>query len=201
MVANAQKTREKTDDAKKEDKPKEDKDLSTLWNDNFSECEYSGWAVHSVFNLPVLRFNINSFTGSVKDIGTLEYFNSLGAGIAFSFGKINVKSENGSPLEQSFDRNKTITMKNIYGASLGVLFSKSDSIGGSRIIIAPNLNFQALDFQIGAGYELGTVTNTAHRWFFTLSYGIPLSKFANTGSYLLTNPTKDDKKINLKGIF
>lgn len=179
------------------------------------ECEYKGFALNTVFNLPIVRYNINSLNGKSDVLGSLEYFNSLGAGISLSFGKIRVKSESNNTLRNTFSGDKTITMQNAFGISVGVLFSKNDSIGGSRIMFAPNINLQLLDFQVGFGYELGSVANTAHRCFFTVSYGIPLTKLSGTGSYLLSNPRSMSRKaarqakksgrikevFDLKGVF
>lgn len=155
-------------------------------NDGGTEVKYNGWALNSIFNIPILRYNILSFKGDGDKIGTLESFNSVGAGISISFGNIRVNSN----WENDTDIETEIEMKNIIGFSLGFLFSKTDSIGGARIIFSPTMGVQILDFQIGTGYELGTVENKAHRWLFTISYGIPLSKLTDKGSYLITSPQK-----------
>lgn len=166
-----------------------------------SECEYSGFALHTIFNLPVVRYNINSFNGRTDPPGTLEYFNSIGAGFCFSFGRIRVKSKNDSSITQVFGDDRIVTMKNIVGLSFGALFSKSDSIGGSRVMFAPTINVQLLDFQLGFGYELGSVRNNAHRCFLTVSYGIPLTKLTGAGSLLLSVPRRNDKKRLMRRSF
>lgn len=176
----------------------------STWNSSRSECEFKGFALNTIFNLPIVRYNINSLDASKHDVlGTLEYFNSVGAGASLSFGKIHIKERNGKMLSDSvLDEDRIITMKNVIGISAGVLFSKNDSVGSNRIIFAPNLNLQILDFQIGMGYELGTVSNKAHRCFFTIAYGIPLAKFSDVGSYLfksrVTRPAFGVNKQNVK---
>jgi hypothetical protein len=160
-------------------------------------------ALHSIFNVPIVRYNISSLNTKESELGNLEYFNSIGAGVSLSYGKVNFKSKDGKGLNDStLGDDVEISMKNEFGISLGVLFSKNDSIGGSRVIFAPTISLQILDFQVGYGYELGSAKTSTRRSFFTVTYGIPLTKLSLAGSYLFGERKKTrNSNYNYHGIF
>jgi hypothetical protein len=171
--------------------------------DSVIELEDRRLAIHTVFNLPIVRYNINRLTTNEDVLGSLEYFNSIGAGLSLSYGKINIKAKEGKSLDDytTMEDDRTLTMKNNFGISLGVLFSKNDSIGGNRLIFAPTIALQILDFQIGYGYELGTAKTTTRRSFFTLSYGIPLNKFTEMSSYLFRDGKSKEIRVSKKRLY
>ncbi len=153
--------------------------------------EYRGWVLNSNVALPAIRFNMfKEEPADNKSVGSIEYFNSAGAGISFNFGKIKVTSikpfatkeedENEGDLETRFT--------NYIGFSLGVLFSQNNNDGITRSIFAPTIGVQVLDFQLGLGLELGTLSPEYRRAFVTIAYSIPISKLTNWGGLVLTNP-------------
>jgi hypothetical protein len=76
------------------------------------------------------------------------------------------------------------TFSNTFGAHLGVLYSSSAG-DEKRNVFAPVLSLSTLDFQLGIGYEAGTVSENQKRAFFTVSYAIPLYKLVKTGYRVL----------------
>lgn len=178
---------------------------NTQWNTSYTKVEFSGFALNSTFNLPVIKYNISRFTTDRPEMGTLEFFNAMGAGIGFSYGTIRVREKNNNAITAgTLSEDLEIDMKNIVGLSVGFLFSKTETDLSTRTIFAPTISLQVLDFQFGYGYELGTVSNTAHRSFITVSYGIAISKFTDKGSYLLSNPASYGTPVvspDVKGLF
>lgn len=132
-----------------------------------SKIEYRATIINSHFTIPVVRFN------QVKDDpskeGNIQLFNSIGAGISYSAGRlIDIRDSNGELIDTEFN--------NSWGLSLGVLFSAGSANGVDRNVFAPMASFNLLDFQIGYGVELGTRAANQKRGFFTIAYSIPLYK-------------------------
>ncbi|WP_165730251.1 hypothetical protein [Polaribacter sp. 20A6] len=141
---------------------------ATIWNTNFS--------------IPLARFN---FTKDVQQKnGDLLLFNSIGAGFGISAGELSeTRDIQGNLINQEF--------VNTLGLHLGFLFSAGTG-DDTKNVFAPTLNFSVLDFQIGVGYELGTLSENQRPTFLTLSYAIPLYKLKK-GSFWIW---KNSKPIN-----
>lgn len=75
--------------------------------------------------------------------------------------------------------------QNTFGIQLGVLFAANSSSGNNANVFAPNLSLTVLNFQVGCGYELGTISSNEKRFFYTLAYGIPLAKLFRGGFYVV----------------
>jgi hypothetical protein len=125
---------------------------NTIWSTNFS--------------IPLVRFNF--VEGDDKKQGDILLFNSIGAGIGWYKGRLErTRDNNGEIVNEEFS--------NSWGFNLGALFSAGTG-EDSKNVFAPVINFSALDFQVGVGVELGTLTANQKREFITLSYAIPLYK-------------------------
>lgn len=156
-----------------------------FWNEGENKVEFNGWVLQSNFVLPLVRYN---FPYRKSDEGSLEYFSSAGGGFGLHFGKITIKSEtkiDQSSLSDDWD----VNMANVFGVGAGALFSQKNDISGTKtqFVFSPTLYFSILNFQLGGGYELGNRIGTNSRFFMTVTVDIPLSKLANTGSFILTN--------------
>lgn len=127
------------------------------------------------FSIPVVRFNFIDNDDDVNAKGNVSLFNSVGAGFGWNYGEKKEITENGSVISEDF--------KNIFGIHIGALFSRDDN----ENVFAPVLNVGILDFQLGVGYELGTIDANAKRTFITISYAIPLYKLTRTGYFTLKN--------------
>lgn len=114
----------------------------------------------------------------------------VGAGFGFSAGRLTeVYDDYGEIISNNF--------QNTIGIHFGALFS-AESGEEARNIFAPIVNFSVLDFQIGLGYELGTISENQKRTFVTLSYAIPLYKLTNTGFWIWLSDKEvgDDPKFS-----
>lgn len=144
----------------------------TIWNTNFS--------------IPLARFNFTKNT--TQKAGDLMLFNSIGAGFGISAGELSeTRDLQGHIVNQEFI--------NTFGIHLGFLFSAGTG-DDTNNVFAPTLNFSVLDFQIGIGYELGTLSENQRATFLTLSYAIPLYKLKKGGFWIwknakpITNPNQ-----------
>lgn len=176
------------------------------WSADSSSCIYNGWALNSNLNSPIVRFNIESFRAYREKLGSIEYFGSAGAGIGISYGKIKIKTNSTTSIRNNPSDENEIQMRNLIGFNAGFIFSKSGDELTKRTIFAPVICFQLLDFQIGYGYELGDVANTAHRSFITISYGISINKLTDAGSFLISRPefitqSGQIEKLNIRELF
>lgn len=135
---------------------------------------YKATILNTNFSIPLARFNFSSGEDSKK--GNILLFNSIGAGFGISWGEMTeIKDDSNKVLNQSF--------KNTFAIHAGVLFSAGTG-EEDKNVFAPIINFSALDFQLGLGYELGTISEHQKRPFVTVSYSIPLYKLTNTGFYI-----------------
>lgn len=133
---------------------------ATIWNTNFS--------------IPIARFNFTKNDDNNK-IGDIQMFNSIGAGFGMSWGTMtDYRDENGE-LENS-------DFVNSFSLHGGFLFSAGSE---KNNVFAPVVTFGFLDFQLGVGMELGTITPEQNRTFITLGYAIPLYKLTR-GKYLFS---------------
>lgn len=133
---------------------------ATVWNTNFS--------------IPLARFNFTE--DDEQKAGDLLLFNSIGAGFGISAGELSeTRDLQGDLIDQEF--------VNTFGVHLGFLFSAGTG-DDTKNVFAPTLNFSILDFQLGAGYELGTRSENQRPGFLTLSYAIPLYKLKKGGFWI-----------------
>lgn len=131
------------------------------------------------FNIPLIRFNLIRADNFKK--GDLLIFSSIGAGIGKSWGHLERTRDNrGEIVNEEFS--------STFGIHLGALFSASSG-EDNKNVFAPTFNLSILDFQIGTGFELGTILPNQRRLFITLSYGIPLYKLFKR-NYWLKNSAK-----------
>jgi hypothetical protein len=141
---------------------------ATIWNTNFS--------------IPLARFNFTD--NDEQKTGDLLLFNSIGAGFGMSWGELSeTRDLQGDLINQEF--------VNTFGIHLGFLFSAGTG-DDTKNVFAPTLNFSVLDFQLGIGYELGTLSENQKHTFLTLSYAIPLYKLKQGGYWIW----KSSKPIN-----
>lgn len=133
---------------------------ATIWNTNFS--------------IPLARFNFTK--NDDTKLGDLLLFNSIGAGFGMSWGELSeTRNEQGTLINQEF--------VNTFGLHLGFLFSAGTG-EDIKNVFAPTFNVSILDFQLGLGYELGTISQNQNRTFLTLSYAIPLYKLRKGGFWI-----------------
>ncbi|CAM1357641.1 Ig-like domain-containing protein [Tenacibaculum halocynthiae] len=139
---------------------------------------YKATILNTNFSIPLARFN---FTKNTKNkTGDLLLFNSIGAGFGFSAGELSeTRDSKGELINQEF--------VNTFGMHLGFLFSAGTG-DDAKNVFAPTLNVSVLDFQIGLGYELGTLTDNQKPIFLTLSYAIPLYKLKKGGFWIWKGP-------------
>jgi hypothetical protein len=158
--------------------------------------EYNVRVLNTNFSLPILRFNTaNKDSSGGNPIGNVSFFNSIGAGISFNWSKLKIVTNKQTKEEVSNE------MSNIFGIQLGVLFSSNSSSGANSNIFAPTLSVSVLDFQVGYGYELGTINLSQKRGFFTISYGIPLYKLTSKGSFIISKKESSEANNNNKSRF
>lgn len=118
------------------------------------------------FNIPLVRFN--RVENDDTKHGDILVFNSIGAGLGYYLGRLErTRDDRGEIINEEFS--------NSFGITIGALFSAGTG-EDTKNVFAPTLNISTLDFQIGYGYELGTLSQSQRRGFFTLSYAIPLYK-------------------------
>jgi hypothetical protein len=142
---------------------------ATIWNTNFS--------------IPIARFNFSKNNVNNK-LGDIQMFNSIGAGFGKSWGTmIDFRDENGN-LENS-------DFANAFSIHGGFLFSA----GNEQNVFAPVLTLGVLDFQLGFGFELGTIKADQKRAFLTIGYAIPLYKLTK-GKYLFSKKGRILNEIN-----
>lgn len=138
-----------------------------------SKITYRATILNTHFTIPIVRFN-QIKDNSAKD-GNVTLFNSIGAGVSYSGGRLtDIRDSNGEIIDTKFN--------NTFGVSVGFLFSagSNDDEGQNGNVFAPMISLNLLDFQLGFGAELGTRTEDQRRGFFTIAYSIPLYKL--TGS-------------------
>jgi hypothetical protein len=130
-----------------------------------TELTYKATISNSFFQIPLVRFN---FIDEANKQGTISLFSSVGAGFGVNWGRMHVtRDDSGLITNTEFD--------STFGIHVGALFS-ADTGENSKNIFAPTINASFLDFQIGVGYELGTIADNQKRAFVTLAYAIPLYK-------------------------
>lgn len=162
--------------------------------------KYKTTIINTNFTIPVARFNTIKNSEANSKVGDIILFNSIGAGVGISWGE----------MEKTVDKNSETVNSDFSsscGIHLGVLFS-AGSGAESKNVFAPTVSFSVLDFQVGYGYELGTLEAGQKRDFWTIAYAIPLAKLvkgkhlviASSKGYNSTNPLQiednTDKSTN-----
>jgi hypothetical protein len=152
---------------------------------------YRAHILNTNFAIPFARFDFKKKEDDSKTLtGDLTLFNSIGAGCGYSWGELKVTRNNeGEVIEQDFS--------NTFGINLGILFSAGTG-DDTNNVFAPVINASVLDFQIGFGYELGTVSDNHKRTFLTLSYAIPLYKLKRTGLWIIKKTELSDLESDNK---
>lgn len=155
--------------------------ISTTYN-------YKVAMVNTNFTIPIARFNLTSNDGTAKD-GEILLFNSIGAGVGYSWGTFTKTTD---------DKGELINSEFIssFGYHFGVLFSAGGSGSENKNVFAPTFSISVLDFQFGYGYEMGTRAPNQKRDFFTIAYAIPIAKlvrgkfyvYSSSKGYNNTNP-------------
>lgn len=155
--------------------------------------EYDAWLLNTGFVVPIVRFN--SVSNDVTKKGDVSLFNSIGAGIGIGWGSLEVTADKEGDAINS-------TMHNIIGLQAGFLFS-ADTNKDATNIFALTAGLTVLDFQLGYGYEFGTVKDNQKRGFITIAYSIPLSKLIRGGFYVFkaTKKASKDKGDDKRNFF
>ncbi|WP_184549602.1 hypothetical protein [Mucilaginibacter sp. FT3.2] len=169
--------------------------------------KYSAWVLNTNFTIPLVRVNflVNKPQNSTNSLASTSFFNSVGAGINISLGELDVTKDIGN-------NNTAIAFYNHIGFAFGFLFAANSSSGSttttnstttpttnasttsgastttnsqSSTIFALVAGVSILNFQVGAGYELGSLTAGQRRGFLAISYAIPVSTLINGGYKIL----------------
>ncbi|RZK50083.1 MAG: hypothetical protein EOO99_02530 [Pedobacter sp.] len=139
--------------------------------------KYKVTMLNTNFTVPIARFNFVADNNGSKH-GDLLLFNSVGAGVGISGGEMEKTTDaSGNTIN--------IEYSNTLGVHLGLLFSSGNDGNEQKNIFAPTITFSILDFQIGLGYELGSVMSLQKKGFLTLAYAIPLSKLIKGNYYVM----------------
>lgn len=142
---------------------------------------YKTTIINTNFTVPIARFNFTKHSDETPEndskVGDILLFNSIGCGIGISWGELTRTTN---------DKSEVINTEfvNSIGIHLGVLFSAGSGTDPKNVF-APTLSLSMLDFQIGIGYELGTVAEGLKKQFVTVAYAIPLSKLIKGKYYVL----------------
>ncbi|PTX61030.1 hypothetical protein C8N46_105186 [Kordia periserrulae] len=160
--------------------------LNTLNEERFSNFSLSGKTIsykatiwNTNFSVPLARFNFTKNDNQKE--GDILLFNSIGAGFGISCGELRETRDIGnSIIDQEF--------VSTFGIHLGFLFSAGTG-DDTQNVFAPTLNISVLDFQLGIGYELGTLSENQKPVFLTLSYAIPLYKLKKGGFWIWKDST------------
>jgi hypothetical protein len=144
---------------------------------------YKATVLNSNFTVPLIRFNRINNDNTQK--GSVSFFNAIGAGIGISWGELSVTTDNSEGAQVINSE-----MNNTVGIQLGCLFAANTNSENQQNIFAPTFSVSVLNFQLGYGYELGTVSENQKRGFVTIAYSIPLSKLIKGGFYILRRTPK-----------
>jgi hypothetical protein len=129
------------------------------------------------FTVPMVRFNFVDETDELKAKGNVTFFSSVGAGISYNWGSLYEFTDNNNLVNNH-------EFKNIIGIQAGFLFS-ADTGDTPTNVFALTFGINVLDFHIGYGYELGTITENQKRGFLSIAYSIPISKLTKGGLYIV----------------
>lgn len=144
--------------------------------------EYKAQVISTNFTVPIIRFNLidKHQAGAPLDRkGNVSFFNSIGAGVGYYWGRLTeVTDAQGKVINTEMD--------NTFGIQLGFLFASSSSGNNNTNIFALTGGISILNFNLGYGYELGTLSQYEKRGFITLAYSIPISKLIRGGFYIMS---------------
>ncbi|MDR6563558.1 MULTISPECIES: hypothetical protein [unclassified Arcicella] len=153
--------------------------------------EYNAQVISTNFTIPIIRFNPidEASTGAPTDRkGNVSFFNSIGAGVGYYWGRLTeVTDANAKVISTEMD--------NTFGIQTGFLFAANSSNGNNANIFAWTIGISLLNFQIGYGYEFGTVGTNEKRGFVTLAYGIPVSKLIRGGFFKVKKTILTDDQL------
>ncbi|MBB5394678.1 hypothetical protein [Mucilaginibacter sp. AK015] len=171
-----------------------------------NRVNYSAHVLSTNFIIPMVRVNflVNDPAAIENKKASVSLFNSVGAGVGYSWGKLErITSADGTVISQE--------LTNRLGFQVGVLFAAGGGGSGTNTqtttetdpstsatstttvtnnqgatnIFALTATFSVLNFQFGGGYELGTLTPGHRRGFVTIAYSIPLSTLIKGGFWIL----------------
>jgi hypothetical protein len=154
---------------------------------------YKATAITTNFTVPLLRFNQLNKAGRDQEgrTGNVAFFNSIGAGISITGGTLRIITDDeGNVIDRE--------MINTIGVQLGFLFAANSATGSNQNVFAPTISLSILNFQMGYGIELGNRGVNERKGFFTLAYGIPVSKLIRGGFYVFRR-TPEPIKGNARG--
>jgi hypothetical protein len=163
-----------------------------------SPFKFRATVLSTNFTVPLVRVNFLERTPSnPTSLVSTSFLNSAGAGINISRGEI----------DQTIDGNNNVASTSYYndwGFQVGFLFAANSSSGTSTTttgsatttatpsnsVFAIAAGFSILNFQLGVGYELGTLAAAQKRGFLAISYAIPISSLIKGGYKILGTPTE-----------
>jgi len=153
--------------------------------------KYNATVINTNFTLPLLRVNflVNKPVNSSNSLTSTSFFNSAGAGINISTGDLDVTKDSGG-------NTVSVDYHNHFGFQAGFLFASSSATGTttdqsgksttqSGTIFALVAGISILNFQVGGGYELGSLAPGQRRGFLTIAYAIPMSVLIDGGYKIL----------------
>jgi hypothetical protein len=156
--------------------------------------KYYAHVLSTNFTIPLVRANFlsNKPQNATNSVVSASFLNSAGAGVNLSWGELDVTK----------DATNTVTSIDYYnhiGIQLGFLFSANSSSGssttqtGSSTITTTQSSavfgafaaVSVMNFQLGGGYEFGSLTPGQKRLFIALAYAIPVSALIDGGYKIL----------------
>jgi hypothetical protein len=142
-----------------------------------SECK--ALVLSTNFVIPMIRFNtVTSASATNNQKGNVSLFNSVGAGVSLNWGRlVSTTDAQGNIISSN--------MKNQFGLQLGILFAVNSGTSNNTNVFAPTASFSVLNFEVGIGYELGSLPTGQNAFFYTIAYGIPISKLLDGGSWII----------------
>lgn len=177
-----------------DDSNKPDPDAPTSSQGN-TTYKYSAQVLSTNFTIPIVRVNflVNKPQNAENQIASTSFFNSVGAGLSYSWGEIERTQDSGG-------NDITTSFVNDFGIQAGVLFAANGGSGTSSNQSGASTNqpstvfaivggITILNFQLGAGYELGSLPSGQRRGFMTIAYAIPLSDLIK-GGYKIFSPNQ-----------
>lgn len=170
---------------------------SGLQGDNvtYNVNSYRSLALHTNFTVPIVRFDINDASSTSSAYGKVSMFNSVGAGINLSYGRVTEKVPTIKTSDDAVERD----FANLIAIQGGVLFSVAGDSEEPKNVFSAIIGVTILDFSVGWGYEFGDIPEGLDGHFFTVSYSVPLQKLFNKG-YLFIWKKKLENKSNLKSL-
>jgi len=162
-----------------------------------SPIKYKAAVLSTDFTVPLMRVNLlnKTTTNTSNALVSTSFLNSAGAGLTYSWGE----------LDETLDKNGNTASAdyyNHYGIHAGFIFAANTAAGSSTTTSASTSNtttqsgtifavvaaFTFYNFQVGTGYDFGSVPVGQKRLFFTLNYAIPVTTFV-AGGYKIIKAT------------